>query len=229
MVPLTRRRLLQGVAGLATALSGCSASESRSTSVPSRERPENVESTPEHVFVRHSADTPPVWFADDDASSTPGDQPRRVRSRGFVASAETASKLRYADADGAAGARSFVDGTDFDEETLYLESRSVGECFELRLCYLTWSRQDIHTQYSSSYRDADVRCDAEARDNTSCLIRVPDVLEPEQVTSGGSGWSSNGCRYPPHLRNESGEAAEPAIQVGPIETTNNTTSGGDSS
>ncbi|USZ69826.1 hypothetical protein NGM10_17165 (plasmid) [Halorussus salilacus] len=212
MVPTTRRRLLSGSVALLAALAGCNGSRTSSTrSEPNR--PENVERDPETRAIRMSGDGPAAWLPREDrgdgATTDAADgetPPTRTRQRGFVASAEAAERLRLAEVDGAEEARRFVEATDFEAETVYFETHRVRECYELELCYVTWSATEIDTQYGSYHRDAEVECETEAEsgedaeETTAWFIRVPDDLDPEAVTSHGSGWSGDGCHFPPHLR-----------------------------
>lgn len=199
MVPRTRRRFLHGTAAaLLAGLAGCG--QSTTDDAPSDDPPrgENVERDPESYVLRNDAETPPAWLPDDRRGRTTGDAttgpPERARTRRFVASEESAGRLAFADVEGVDEARQFVADTDFGSETLYVESQAVDECRTLELCYVTWSAGDVETQYGGHYRDADVSCGADARDAVTWLIRIPDTLDPDAVTSYGSGWSSNGCR-----------------------------------
>jgi len=233
MVPSTRRRLLRGVAaGLLGVLAGCSGPSTSSVgasaddSDPGERQPENVARDPDRVSLRNTGgeSEPAAWLADpyesaavdgdgdddgddgDDDASNPRD---RGREHGFVASAETAARVRFADGvDGADAARSFLDATDYGTETIYLEQRPVRECLRMELCYVTWSATEIETQYGGYYRDADVACEVDARDVVAWLVRIPDALDPDSVTSHGSGWSSGGCHYPPPLREDREEREE---------------------
>lgn len=195
MVPVTRRRLLGGAVALLASTAGCGESiDTPATSTPS-DSESGERRVPDHRILRTPSTDPPVWLPDEDATAgtSTADPRRHARRRALVADAETADRLRFADADGAEAARQFVAETAFDTETLYVEYRTVRECYTLRLCEVTWSERDIDTGYGSYYRDADVACRTDAEDGVSVLIRIPDALDPDSVTSYGSGWSSGGC------------------------------------
>ena len=199
MVSRTRRRFLHGTAAVfLTGLAGCSESSSRSDS-STRTPPyaENVERDPESYVLRNDAETSPAWLAEDGESratdETTAGPPEHARTRALVASEESAARLQFADVSGVEAAREFVSNTDFEAETLYVESRPVDECRSLELCHVAWSAGDIDTQYGGGYRDADVACEVDATDVTTWFIRVPDVLDPDHVSSYGSGWSSSPC------------------------------------
>lgn len=198
MVSRTRRRLLHGTAAaLLTGLAGCSESTSSGSSTGTPPYAENVERDPESYVLRNDAETSPAWLAEDGRArttdGTTAGPPEYARTRALVASEESAARLRFADVSGVDAAREFVSDTDFEAETLYVESRPVEECRSLELCHVAWSAGDIDTQYGGGYRDADVDCEADATDVTTWFIRVPDVLDPDRVSSYGSGWSSSPC------------------------------------
>lgn len=195
MVPCTRRRALLGAAGVLAALAGCSGSSSGSDRSGGPEPGENVETEPDHHALRNSRNGPAVWIGSGDggSGSTPDDDARRRRSHGLIATRRDADRLAFADVDGADGARAFVEGTDFDRETLLIEPDSVGECYDLQLCYVTWSATEYHTYYARHYRDVDVACSTDDRDRVAHFIRIPDTIDPERVRGSGSGTTSGTC------------------------------------
>ena len=198
MVPLTRRRLLQGATVLSVGLAGCSGASSSSSSSPSPPMDaENVELDPEHVALRDSDDEPVAWIGSvtTDTKSTPTERDRPISDHetGLIASADQAARLMFADVDARAEARSFVDAADFETETLLLVPRKVAECYRLELCAVTWSASSYHTYFGRTLRPAEVACETDTRDRVAYLIRIPDTLDPAQVTSRGSGSSSGSC------------------------------------
>jgi hypothetical protein len=204
MVPLTRRRLLHAAVALLAGTAGCNGSQSSSVTGTAVAGPAGRPSdavVPEHCSLRTPADAPPVWLLSegDGETSTSSATPRLSRAQGFVASTDAAERLGFADVDGAAAARRFVSNTDFDSETLLLETRTVDACRTLSLCHVSWTDSSIDTAYGSTYRDADVDCDADGSDSVSTLIRIPEALDPDAIRSRGSSWGSSGCdrRRPP--------------------------------
>ena len=226
MVPLTRRRFLLGTTALVSGLAGCNGSDVDGP--PTRRRGENVERNPDSHVLRSPTDEMAAWFVPRKPYSTSNDgsstvvPPENAHSRGLIATAESAGRISFADIEGAKSARRFVEETDFDRETLYFEQRTVEECYRLELCYVTWSQTEIDTQYGNYYRDADVSCRVDTDDTEAWFIRVPDVLDPEQVSSHGSGWSSTGCRYPRHMRTSAEESTTENTDLGPAYPTNTT-------
>ncbi len=209
MPSLHRRRVLHGAVALFGALAGCSDPARERGSFSGSSRPENVLYDPERVWVRSSDRTrPPVWLpreearAGDSESSSP---PEDARQRAFVASRADADLLGVADVDGADAVRRFVAETDFERQTLYIENNEVGACRAPELCSVSWSATDIRTDYARNFRDADVACRADERDVAAVVIRIPDAIDPQQVSSYGSG-SGGGCRSVPLRETEDGTA-----------------------
>lgn len=199
MVSRTRRALLQGAAALSLGLAGCSGATSSSTTVTASNRlnADNAVLEPDHVALRNQDNTRIVWFDDElpaSPDSTPDDRHRISDAEaGLIADEGDAAELRFADVDGVDDARRFVDETDFDSETLVLETTRVPECYRLELCGATWSESDYHTYYGRVLRPADVACETDAWDRVSHLIRLPAVLDPSEITGRGSGTSGSGC------------------------------------
>lgn len=228
MVPLTRRRLLHGTVGVFVGISGCGSSPP-DTATETASHPPNRDTgaLPAHYALRHSDNKPTVWVPNEHRRSTTAAPssttapPNNAERRGFVGSAETAEQLWFADVDGAAEARQFVIDTDFDTETVYVEFHAVRECQSQQLCSVTWSQTDIHTQYGSYYRSADVSCRADARDGVSWLIRIPEALDPAAIRSHGSGWSSRGCQRRRHPPDDNGTTTD-APTFGPKTSANGT-------
>ncbi|QZP36790.1 hypothetical protein [Halobaculum magnesiiphilum] len=191
---LTRRRTLLGAAGALAALAGCSGSGSAGDDVtptePARD-PFDPDSVPAHRRLRGATDGPLVWIPDETRTRTDGEPRRRLPT--FVTSREEVDRLRFADVDGVEAARSFLAETTFDTETIYLEEFSVRRCYELQLCDVSWSETDIDTQFGRVLRDADVACEPDARDATAWLVRLPEALDPDRITSYGSGVSGSSC------------------------------------
>lgn len=198
MVSLTRRWALRcGVAGLLPALAGCSGLLSAEETFESNgpDGADNVERDPEHFYLRNAEDRLPAWIPekDTDTGEERARDRRHIPNSGVVADRETADRIRYADVDGFEQAEAFVAETDFRSETLLLEPAGVGECYELKLCFLTWSRDHYRTYYTRQYRPAEFACGADDEDGGVQFIRVPDTLDPERVTGSGSSFRTRGC------------------------------------
>lgn len=195
MCPLTRRRLLHGTTALFATLAGCGG-ESTTTSSSSESRFENVEKNPDQFALRVPGGDEAVWRWESNSDS----DSKRPLSRRLVATEKTAQSIVFADVDGKSEAEQFVADTDFDAETLYVEQDRIRECYERELCYVSWSATEMDTNYARILRDANVECSEDVRDTVAQLIRIPAALDPEEVTSHGSGVGNGGCRYPPAIR-----------------------------
>ena len=195
MAPPTRRALLASVAATTAALAGCSGETV--SSPPRHDPPENADLDPASVHLRHDAETPPIWYAEVDSPVDPvTDSPEWYTTRKVVASPADRDRLGYADVEGADAARAFAAETDFERETLYLESKRVQACFRHELCHVTWSSTEVDTDYGRYYRDADVACELDVEEQASWLVRIPDTLNPSSIRSHGSGLSGSGCHEP---------------------------------
>lgn len=202
----TRRRALHGAATVLAGgvLAGCSG-ESSSTSTHPAEAPGNVAFDPESYSLRNSGREPILWSGERPTTEPDADDDEeRIRPWGhhlFVADAEDAAAVSVANVDGAAGAREFLDSTDYDAATVYVERAAIRECFAQDLCHVRWSETEIDTDYTRYHRDADVACETDARDVIVTLIRIPEDFDPSDVNSYGSSRGSGTCeRSNDHLR-----------------------------
>ncbi|QLG26799.1 hypothetical protein HUG10_04245 [Halorarum halophilum] len=215
MVPITRRDALRGVAALLPVVAGCNDVDTpRSIPTEGRRGPENVVVDPEHLTLRAPDESPVVWTATEETGTT--DERSRRHVHRLVADTETARRLRFDDRVDADDAREFLDATDYDAETVYVEQSRVGECFRTELCYVGWSADEVRTDYGRQLRDVSVSCEADARDTVATLVRIPDTLDPDEVRSHGSGMSSSGCHLPPWIHERSD------VATGTSETTGST-------
>ncbi|SEP24137.1 hypothetical protein SAMN04487948_12563 [Halogranum amylolyticum] len=204
MGPLTRRRALHGATALLAGLAGCSgsSSSSRSSSPTAAESGGSGDTDPESYTLRGPTDDPLVRTGDA-STDTPTDRLEERRwHHEFVTSADAAESLRFADVDGVDGARAFLAETSFETETVYVERRTVGECWELDLCYVRWGPKRVETDYGRRLRAADVACSADEQVAVATFVRIPARLDPEEIRQYGSGTSSDGCRLPPQRRDD---------------------------
>ncbi len=204
MVPRTRRHLLQIATAVTVSLAGCSGliGEESSTSRSVSEADgtmisgENSETDPETVLLR--ANEPPIRPGKSSESSTDPDRRERRSLRGshvIVGEGSQARQLVVADSVDTDPIDSFLSATDFDSETLYLETNSVEECFRLRLCGIAWAADEVRTAYVRQVRPYDERCSADRDVFESRLIRVPEALSSDDVNSYSSSIGRSGrCR-----------------------------------
>lgn len=202
MVPPTRRRLLLGAAGLTAALTGCTGlsdqgeqSATRTAGEQPRDPGGGRDTDPETVRIRSGSERVPVWMGqpgDDDGRPRRGERGRH-RASGVIDTAERADRIRAADPDARATVRSFLDGTEFGSETVYMETNGVEECYELSLCHVAWSPGQIETDYARRLRPYDEACSADTEIAETWLIRIPAPLDEAQVNSFASSIGSGRC------------------------------------
>jgi hypothetical protein len=217
MPRLTRRRALQAAVGLAAGLAGCpdgdtdtgrgSAGSPVGSPTPPVPTPRDDRvADPEYVTLRaDEADysDPLAWFVpepDDRPTADATVESTARETEGLIADAATAETFRVSDrADetevsaGAETARRFVAETDFDSETLLVESRSVEECYRLVLCHVTWAGGELETGYGRFLRDADVACESGERDARATIARIPASLDPDEFETGATGVANGRC------------------------------------
>lgn len=220
MVPLTRRRLLQGtaglVAGVAAGLAGCNGLDGRreSTTTATRAIDESgpgsgadATTDPAALRVRSADDRPPVWLTDPgdgDDRPTPGEHSRHLGSI-VVDGPSRADRIALADVPAGERARSFLADTAFDRETVYVESFRVRECFRLDLCGISWGKASIETDYARTLRPYDERCAADAWAAESWLVRIPAALSGEDVNGHTTSVGSAACDGAPGRGEAEGE------------------------
>jgi hypothetical protein len=204
MVPLTRRRFLQGAVGLAAGLSGCNGVEglnrSTQTSSPTvghgdSDRSTDSTTTPETTRVRVADSRPPIWLTDperDDGRPTRGDDSRLLSSV-IVDSQSRADRVEIVDVPAAEDARSFIASTSFDRETVYIQNHRVKDCFRLDLCHASWRSTTVETDYARLLLPYDERCAANDWAAESWLIRIPAALSENDVNGYSTSVGSAAC------------------------------------
>lgn len=200
MVPSTRRALLHSTCGLATMLAGCSgmfegsdeskrtASENDGSAAPGT----GSESDPEAVVTRVNADRQPVWLDDGDSRPTESRHTRRLESK-IIDTASKADRLAVAEDVDSSLIETFLDGTDFETETVYLQNVMIEECFRLMLCQISWTADKISTDYGRVSRPYDEPCTAGSKVYAVWFIRIPDTINADDISSYSSSIGGNGC------------------------------------
>lgn len=214
MRPLTRRHALHAAAALLTGLAGCSGSNSGSGSIDSgtptameRAAGDRRVTDPEQYTLRGPVEKQVVRTASDEDGDDDRDE-RRWRNE-LVASAKAADALTFVDVDDADGARAFLDETDFQNETIYVEQNTVGECWNVQLCHVAWGPDKIETDYSRTLRPVDAACSTDQRVTVVSLIRIPEALDPDAVHEHASSMGGR-CRVPSDSRDDGAGQPSPA-------------------
>lgn len=199
MVP-TRRQALGSTAALLAGFAGCNSPAGVPTpddciETDGADPGRNVAVNPPTVTVRRPGRRDPVLgFADADRDpdcAVPG-QPRAVE-RGFVTTARAASLLRIDDVEGAPTARQFVEETDFEREFLFVDRGTVGQCYELVLCAVTWTATELERTYGKVYRDYDVACSTDEYDRVARLVRLEGNVDARRIETAGRSTYGGGC------------------------------------
>ncbi|GGM60328.1 hypothetical protein GCM10009017_08100 [Halarchaeum rubridurum] len=151
---------------------------------------------PPMVRRRVDADVPPIRPPDFERERADGSARERLSfGAGYavVDSRSAAARLDADDEDGAVAA--FVDATEFERETLFLQTRLVAACYRLRLCHVSWGPDEIETEYVRRLRPYDERCASDAQVFESRLIRLPVALDGDAINSFATGVGTGGCGH----------------------------------
>lgn len=197
----TRRDALHAAAALLAGSAGCAGDSSSSSSYPA-DPTGSLAFDPESYRLRNPEPAPAVWTGE---RPTQTDEERHLYANNhfFVTDSASADDVGFADVDGADPAREFLESTDYDSTTVYVEQSFIRECYTTTLCHVQWSTTEIETSYARAYRDADVACEADARDTIATLIRIPEAFDPSDVNGYGSSVGSASCeRRNNHMRTE---------------------------
>lgn len=201
MVP-TRRQVLTGGAALLAGLGGCSALVDdgvRPDDAPDEiERPENVAMNPPQTTLRRTGARDPIVEVPDaeERSRRTVREHREAVERGFVTSREAASLLRIEDVENADRAREFLRETDFERSFVFLDRVSVKQCYRRLLCYVTWSKSELQRAYAEVYRDYDVTCHTDERDQIARFVRLDGSVDPTRISVGSTMISRGACPVP---------------------------------
>jgi len=185
----SRRALLTGIgAGLATALAGCSASESHQ--LP----PEDGTLVTDYVTAktrRPNKQPPVVAPREDDVGTNETATTVDPLSFHVIKSEADAEALEFAEeATNVAAVRRLVAETAYDSASVLFYQRRIGECYELQLNYVTRDGDgDPSVDFCKVVRDAEIECERDARDYVAAFVRLPfpaDEYNGFSVSSGGS-------------------------------------------
>jgi len=201
---MNRRESLALAAGTAASLAGCSGFASSSPETtrasPATERTaaagpsSGTETDPGEILVRVDTDRQPIWLADeDDGRPTPRPDARHVVSV-VVDSEARAGRLSVAPEVDGTRVASFLSATDFGDETVFLETIQVEECFRLELCRISWGPEKVSTDYTRRSRRWDEPCAVGERPFESRLIRIPDAISAADIGAGSTSIGTGACR-----------------------------------
>ncbi len=197
MVP--RRRLL-GAVGLLVATAGCGTDRQRDrTPTPTvAADPDRAVETgsvsrddvPPTLRLRGGTDAPPV--------RRPPSKQRRHRPfdgrdwdvHSWTLDRENADAVRVVP-DGRETVEAFLAATDFETETVYVQSMRVLSCYTVTLCSVSWSGDETEIGYGRKLKPYTAACEADTRVYESRLIRIPATVEG---VGGSTSLGGSACR-----------------------------------
>lgn len=197
---LSRRRLLSLslAAGVGAGLAGCAHDESNRPEVTERE-PHPVIGPPEEATTDVEVRTLRVRGEEAVVSLGREDDDSRGRGRNwhFVIDDEDAASLRIDVADDdladdvdaetdVDAVRSFVAATDFEEASVVVHERSIGDCYERHVEYVVVEPDRYRVQFCRRLRDATTHCSADQTVMDALFVRVPRAYDTPP-SSRGSG------------------------------------------
>ncbi|MDS0222720.1 hypothetical protein NDI54_15345 [Haloarcula sp. S1AR25-5A] len=199
MVPSTRRALLYGACGLATTIAGCSglfesSTESTRTAAGddgSTAPVTGTETDPAAIVTRADTDRQPVWV-EDDGRPTESHYSDRLESE-VIDSASKADRITVTDDVDRSPIDAFLNETDFETETVYLQRVLVEECFRLTLCQISWTTDQISTDYGRVTRPYTDLCTDGNTVYAVWFIRIPEPINADEISSYSSSISGSAC------------------------------------
>jgi len=201
---VNRRESLAALAGVAASLAGCSgfgAGGGESSPTPAADREptgggpgHGSTGDPESLLIRTATERPPLWLTDgrDEGRPTPHER-RHHHDSAVVDTASRADSLAAAEGVDEDSVDEFLDATDFESETLYLETFQVEACFELQLCRVAWGPKEVSTDYGRRTLPWDEPCGADERVFGARLLRIPDAIAADDVNSFSSSVGGRPC------------------------------------
>ncbi|MFU1783564.1 hypothetical protein ACM16X_19545 [Haloarcula japonica] len=134
----------------------------------------------------------PVWLDDGDGRPTESPHSRRLESE-IIDTAAKADRVTVAEDADRSEVRNFLDETDFDTETVYIQTVMIEECFQLTLCQIRWTADTITTDYGRVGRPYDEPCAAGNKVYAVWCIRIPDTVNADDISRSSSSIGGNSC------------------------------------
>lgn len=212
MVP-TRRGLL-GVVGFLAVGAGCGSTDTETATVAEDDPPTGDDAgqltDPPTLVVRGEPDDDraPVAVSEDGEPSGVRRGSRYIDSE-VIADREAAAAVATTAAADDDAVRSFLDATDFDRESVYLQTLRVLACYDVELCSIGWSTDGVDTDYGRRLKPYTEACPADTRVFETRLIRLPARIDDANSfsTSLGGG-SCGGSRHDDDSEGDGGEGGD---------------------
>ncbi len=118
-------------------------------------------------------------------------------SRELIVDADRVSELAFADgvpADAAASARSFLEATDFETQSVFFRTFGIESCERFRIHSVSWERDHVEFEYCRELRPPDRACTADAWDAVGLFIRLPVTFRSPTALSGSGASGRSPCR-----------------------------------
>ncbi|SEQ25397.1 hypothetical protein [Natrinema salaciae] len=188
--PFSRRRLLTAGGGCLSTLSLAGCAETRTSGSASESVDGGtVESTHEYESLSvRSAENTVFVYPNDDAAADTGDGPEsQLNARFLVIDSDAASAMRI-DGD-ATDARAFVEATDFDRESVFVDQRSIDDCYRRHLLGVRAHDDSVRTDYCRELKAPTTPCEAEKTVMEAVFVRINRPYEdhPSSRASSESG------------------------------------------
>ncbi|NUB92066.1 hypothetical protein HT576_13675 [Haloterrigena sp. SYSU A121-1] len=190
---LSRRRLLAASGGcLSAAFAGCVGfSEGESVSGHSSSEGGTLESTHEYesLSIRSTDDTPVAYSSEDAAEDAEEKRAPRYLADFFVTDEDDAAALWFTGAaadDDVDAARAFVEETDFDGESIYVDQRSIDDCYRRRLLSVRAADGEFRTDYCRALKAPMEPCEADRSVTEAVFVRVHRPYDDPPSSRGSS-------------------------------------------
>lgn len=203
---MNRRESLALVAGAVTSLAGCggfagssssSGSESAGAERTVGDGPSSGTATdPETLLVRADTDRRPLWLAGegggDGGRPTSRSDARRTESE-VIDSRDRADRLSVDPVVDGSRVTSFLQATEFESETVLVETVRVEECFRLALCRVSWTATKVSTDYARRNRPWDEQCASGTYVFETRLVRIPDAVDAGGIRARSTSVGTGAC------------------------------------
>ncbi|MCG1003333.1 MULTISPECIES: hypothetical protein [Halobacterium] len=196
----SRRRALHALGtATAVALAGCSSSDGEFEEPADSRRGDRVTDY-ELLTVRTSGDDALFWEGERPTSDN-----RQPGGYTYINTESALNDVTFVDSEPAGKLAAFVRETDYDSESILVQSRPVKECYDLHLRGV-WREDDgFQTAFCSRLRSADVACSKGDKQTVGMAIRLP--FAEDDVTSMGTRWSSSCDRRPEPVSADGGDGS----------------------